>query len=83
MTPPRALVQLGPSSGPLVICWGLLRTDTLVRLLRDRQEPQMRFVLRVATALRDKPKPPKGGCVACQGFGCICPARPPQASYGA
>lgn len=28
----------------------------------------MHFVLRVATALRDKPKPPKGGCVACLAF---------------
>ncbi|KAK9839797.1 hypothetical protein WJX81_002359 [Elliptochloris bilobata] len=35
------------------------RTDTLVRVLRDLQDPRLRFVLRVATALRDKPKPPK------------------------
>lgn len=70
-----------------------------MRLLRDRQEPQLRFVLRVATALRDKPKPPKGGCAARLGVRvnkkalkpcvclleceCIALRDHPQASYGA
>jgi len=33
-----------------------------VRLLHDPQDPRLCFVLRVAAALRDKPKPPKPGC---------------------
>ena len=34
------------------------KTDTNTQLLRDPQY-DVNFVLRVATALRDKPKPPK------------------------
>ena len=35
------------------------QTDTSVQLLRDPSH-DIEFVLRVAAALRDKPKPPKG-----------------------
>ena len=59
------LAQNSPTSSLTVTFSGLLRTDTLVRVLCDRQEPQLQFVLRMATALRDKPKPPKDGCAAC------------------
>ena len=47
---------------PLTCNVCLPRTDTCVRLLRDPQDPRLRFVLRIATALRDKPKPPKPRC---------------------
>lgn len=38
-----------------------------MRLVRDPADPQLRFVLRVAAALRDKPKPPKPGFAPCAG----------------
>jgi hypothetical protein len=51
----RALLATHPSKRAA-------RTDTLVRLLHDPWDPRLCFVLRVAAALRDKPKPPKPGC---------------------
>ena len=40
------------------------KTDTNVQLLRDPTY-DIQFVLRVAAALRDKPRPPKGRSAPC------------------